>query len=206
MDVRELAVPGCFEFLPRTYEDARGSFLEWFRAEDFERALGHPLAVAQANHSVSRRGTLRGVHFALVPPGQAKYVYCPRGAVIDVVLDVRAGSPTFGVSDSARLDQVHRRALYICEGVGHAFLALEDDTALTYLCSTGYRPSRERTVDPLDPALALPWPDDVELILSERDRAAPTLAAARAAGEVPAYDECLAWYAQLRGEPVEASE
>lgn len=198
MDVRELAVPGCFEFLPTAHQDARGSFLEWFRAEDFVATVGHPLALAQANHSVSRRGTLRGVHFALVPPGQAKYVYCPRGAMLDVVLDLRVGSPTFGVSDSARLDEVERRAIYLCEGVGHAFLALADDSALTYLCSTGYAPSRERTVNPLDPALALPWPADVELILSDRDRSAPTLAAAGAAGELPSYDECLAWYARLR--------
>lgn len=195
MDIRALAVPGCFEFLPTTHRDSRGSFLEWFRAEDFRAAAGHPFTLAQANHSISRRGTLRGIHFALVPPGQAKYVYCPKGAVLDVAVDLRVGSPTFGISASARLDELERRALYLPEGVGHAFMALADGSALTYLCSTGYDPGRERGVNPLDPALALPWPGDIEPILSDRDRAAPTLAEA---DELPSDEECQAWYARLR--------
>ena len=104
---------------------------------------------------MSRAGTLRGVHFADVPPGQAKYVTCPRGAVLDFMVDVRVGSPTFGVVDVVRLDSEHRRAVYLPEGVGHAFLALEDDSTLTYLCSTGYAPGREHGINPLDPDLGL---------------------------------------------------
>lgn len=200
MDARELAVPGCVEFLPTTHRDSRGSFLEWYRADDVRRVIGHPMPIAQANHSISRRGTLRGIHFALVPPGQAKYVYCPLGAILDVVVDLRVGSPTFGVSDSVRLDDVERRAVYVPEGVGHAFMALEDDSALTYLCSTGYDPSSEKTVDPLDPSLALPWPTDLEPVLSDRDRAAPGVVAAAALGQLPSYDACLARYADLAGD------
>lgn len=201
MDVRELAVPGCFEFLPTVHHDPRGAFLEWFRADVFTATVGHPLNVVQANHSVSRRGTLRGVHVALVPPGQAKYVYCPRGAVLDVVVDLRVGSPTFGVSDSVQLDERERRAVYLPEGIGHAFLALADDSALTYLCSTPYDPARERTIDPLDPALALPWPADLPPILSDRDRAAPGVQAAAAADGLPTYAACQGWRDQLLAGP-----
>lgn len=198
MNVRELAVPGCFEFAPTLHRDGRGTFLEWYRADSFAAVVGHELTIAQANHSVSRLGTLRGIHYALVPPGQAKYVYCPRGAVLDVVIDLRVGSPSFGVSDSVRLDDLDRRAVYLREGIGHAFMALADDSALTYLCSTGYDPDRERAVNVLDPDLHLPWPADVAPVLSDRDRAAPRLRDARRAGILPSYDACLAHYDALR--------
>ncbi|MBA2416136.1 MAG: dTDP-4-dehydrorhamnose 3,5-epimerase family protein [Geodermatophilaceae bacterium] len=198
MNVRELAVSRCFEFAPMQHRDERGTFLEWYRADPFAAAVGHRLTVAQANHSVSRRGTLRGIHYALVPPGQGKYVYCPRGAVVDVVIDLRVGSPTFGVSDSTRLDEVDRRAVYLPEGVGHAFMALVDDSALTYLCSTGYDPGREKAVNVLDPEVDLPWPADIDPVISERDRAAPSLQQARSEGMLPSYDACLARYEALR--------
>jgi len=102
---------------------------------------------------------VRGIHFADVPPGQAKYVTCPRGAVLDYMVDVRVGSPTFGAVDVVRLDSEHRRAVYLSEGLGHAFLALEDNSTLTYLCSTGYAPGREHGINPVDPGLGLPLPE-----------------------------------------------
>lgn len=199
MQVRELAVPGAFEFTPRQFPDPRGVFLEWFKAAVLEEAVGHRLSLAQANHSVSSRGTLRGVHFADVPPGQAKYVYCPRGAVLDVVVDLRVGSPTFGAVDSVLLDDRDRRGVYLAEGLGHAFLALTDEAHVTYLCSTPYQPAAEHGVHPLDPALDLPWPADVAPLLSDKDAAAPTLEQAREQGLLPSYDACLARYATLRG-------
>ena len=198
MDVVELAVPGAFSFTPRQFPDSRGVFLEWFKASAFEQAVGHPLAVKQANHSVSARGTLRGVHFADVPPGQAKYVYCTRGAVLDVVVDIRVGSPTFGVSDAVRLDDVDRRGIYLAEGLGHAFLALTDDANVTYLCSEPYNPTGEHGISPLDPELALPWPSDIEPLLSDKDAAAPTLEQARTDGLLPSYDECVRFYDSLK--------
>ena len=199
MQVDELRVPGAWSFTPRQFSDPRGVFLEWFTAEALQTATGHPLTVAQANHSVSARGTLRGVHFADVPPGQAKYVYCTRGAVLDVVVDLRVGSPTFGVSDMVRLDEQDRRGIYLSEGLGHAFLALTDDANVTYLCSTPYAPGREHGVHPLDPELELPWPQDVEPLLSDKDTAAPTLGEARERGLLPSYEQCTAYYATLRG-------
>ena len=197
VQVRPLAIAGAWEFTPVQHRDDRGVFLEWYRADAVAEAVGHPLRLAQANSSVSARGTVRGVHFADVPPSQAKYVYCPAGAVLDVVVDIRVGSPTFGLFDMVRLDPVDRRAVYLAEGLGHAFVAIEDGSILTYLCSTGYAPHREHGITPLDPALALPWPDDVEPRLSGKDRAAPTLAAARGQGLLPSYRDCLAYYSEL---------
>jgi 5-epimerase len=198
MDVRELAVPGAFEFTPRVFPDDRGLFVCPFQEEDFVKAVGHPLKVAQTNHSKSRRGTIRGIHFADVPPGQAKYVYCPQGALLDVVVDIRVGSPTFGAVDVVRLDPVDFRAVYVAEGIGHAIMALEDDTVISYLCSTGYNPGGEHGLNPLDPELGLPWPEDIEALLSDKDRAAPGLSAAREAGLLPSYEECVAHYQRLR--------
>jgi dTDP-4-dehydrorhamnose 3,5-epimerase len=197
MKVRELAIPGAWEFTPVQHGDPRGVFLEWYRSEPVAEAVGHPLQLVQTNHSTSRRGVLRGIHYADVPPGQAKYVYCPRGAFLDVIVDIRVGSPTFGQWDAVRLDEDDRRAVYISEGLGHAPLALTDDAALIYLCSTGYNPGGEHGLNPLDPALDLPWPADIAPLLSDKDAAAPLLADAAAAGLLPSYDECLAFYASL---------
>jgi dTDP-4-dehydrorhamnose 3,5-epimerase len=198
MDVRELSVPGAWEFTPRVFGDDRGAFLEWFKAAEFTQAVGHTFAIAQANHSISRRGSLRGIHFAAVPPSQGKYVYCPKGAVLDVAIDIRVGSPTFGRWDSVLLDSIDRRAIYLAEGMGHAFMALEDDSTVTYLCSTGYNPGREFGINPMDPALELPWPGEIEPLLSDKDRDAPTLAEAADQGLLPQYADCLAFYESLR--------
>ena len=143
------------------------------------------------------------MHFADVPPGQAKYVYCTRGAVLDVMVDLRVGSPTFGVSDAVQLDEVDRRGVYLSEGLGHAFLALTDDANVTYLCSTPYSPGREHGVHPLDPELdllSLPlWPSGVEPLLSDKDAAAPSLAEAQQQGLLPDHASCQAFYETLRG-------
>lgn len=198
MQVRELAVPGAVEFIPTIFPDARGLFVAPFQESVFVEATGHRLHLAQSNHSVSARGVIRGVHFSAVPPGQAKYVHCARGALLDVAVDVRVGSPTFGRWDAVRLDSETYRAVYLAEGIGHAFVALTDGTVLAYLCSTGYDPGAERAVNPLDPALALPWPADLEPVLSDQDRDAPTLADAAAAGLLPHWETCQTRYLELR--------
>jgi dTDP-4-dehydrorhamnose 3,5-epimerase len=195
MEIRPLAVPDSWVVDLRPHGDARGRFVEWFRA-DVLAGVGARMPLAQANHSVSARGALRGLHFALVPPGQAKYVYCPAGRALDVVVDVRVGSPTFGAHDAVELDADRPRAVYLAEGLAHAFLALEDGTSVTYLVSSPYAPEREFAVHPLDPDLGLPWPDDVAVRLSERDAAAPTLAQAREQGLLPTMAECAAHYAR----------
>ena len=198
MEIRELAVPDAYVLDLVGHGDSRGRFTEWYRADVLAGATGFGLTLAQANHSVSARGSLRGVHFALVPPGQAKYVYCPAGRVLDVVVDVRVGSPTFGVHDSVLLDSEQPRAVYLSEGLGHAFVALTQASSVTYLVSTGWSPGREFGIHPLDPELDLPWPGDVEFELSAKDLAAPTLEQAREQGLLPTMEQCSARYAELR--------
>jgi len=205
MTYRELEVPGAWEITPKQHGDPRGVFLEWFQGGPFAEATGHGLDLAQANLSVSAAGVLRGIHFADVPPGQAKYVTCPKGAVLDVVVDIRVGSPTFGQWDAVLLDDVDRRAIYLGEGLGHAFCSLEDDSTVLYLCSTPYAPAREHEVHPLDPAIGIEWPttardgSPLRHTLSAKDEAAPTLAEARERGLLPVYDDVQAYVASLGG-------
>jgi epimerase EvaD len=191
MKARELAVIGAYEFTPPSYGDDRGFFVSPHHDDDLTAAVGHPLfPVAQSSYSSSRRGVVRGVHFALTPPGVAKYVYCTRGKVLDMVIDTRVGSPTFGQVDSVVLDQQDFRAMYFPIGVGHAFVALEDDSIVHYMLSGVYVKENELSVSVLDPALNLPIPADIEPILSERDSVAPTLAEAEARGLLPDYVKC----------------
>ncbi|MFI2103079.1 dTDP-4-dehydrorhamnose 3,5-epimerase family protein [Isoptericola sp. NPDC019693] len=205
MQIRELSVPGAYEITPRQHGDPRGVFLEWFKAGPFAEAVGHPLDLQQANASVSTAGVLRGIHFADVPPGQAKYVTCAKGAVLDVVVDIRVGSPTFGQWDSVLLDDVDRRAIYLGEGLGHAFMSLEDDSTVLYLCSAGYNPGHEHGIHPLDPEVGIQWPttarDGSPLVaqLSDKDTAAPSLAEAKAQGLLPTHDAVQDYLASLRG-------
>jgi dTDP-4-dehydrorhamnose 3,5-epimerase len=196
--MRSLGIDGAWVFEPKVFSDDRGSFHEWFRGDAFREATGHDLPLLQANHSISRAGTLRGVHFADVPPSQAKYVKCVRGAVLDVVVDIRVGSPTFGRWEQVRLDDEDHRAVYVSEGLGHAFMALTDDATVVYLCSEGYAPEREHGINPLDSGLGIEWPAGVTPLLSEKDAAAPTLAEAGQRGLLPDYEECLRFYGHLR--------
>jgi dTDP-4-dehydrorhamnose 3,5-epimerase len=207
MKIRPLRIEGAFEFTPVRHADRRGTYLEVYRSDLVTEAVGHPLRLEQWNIAVSKAGALRGVHFATTPSGQAKYVTCVRGAGLDVIVDVRVGSPTFGQFDAVELDDTDRRAVYLAEGLGHAFLAHTDDTILSYACSALYNPSGEHAVFPLDPALALPWPAATEPMLSERDAGAPTLEQAAALEILPDYQDCLRLYARLdetAGEPVRA--
>jgi dTDP-4-dehydrorhamnose 3,5-epimerase len=195
--MERLGIDGAYLFTPRIHGDHRGTFLEWFRADALAREIGHPLELAQANCSLSARGALRGVHFADVPPGQAKYITCVRGAILDVVVDLRVGSPRFGEWEAVRLDDEKCQAVYIAEGLGHAFLSLADDTTVIYLCSSSYSPGHEHGVNPMDPAIGIAWPADITPQLSPKDEAAPTLAQAQESGLLPDYQECLDYYAKL---------
>jgi dTDP-4-dehydrorhamnose 3,5-epimerase len=195
--IRQLGIEGAFEITPVQHGDPRGTFLEWYRFDHLAEAVGHPLRLAQANISTSSRGVVRGVHFADVPPGQAKYVTCTRGGVVDVIVDLRVGSPTFGRWEAVPLDDVDRRAVYIAEGLGHGFCALTDDATLTYLCSETYNPTGEHTVHPLDADLGIDWPADGPL-LSARDEAAPSLAEALERGLLPDYTACRTYTNSLR--------
>lgn len=198
MLIRELSIPDSYEVTPKQFRDDRGTFLEWYRFDLLSEAVGHALDLRQANMSVSGRGVLRGIHFADFPKGQAKYVTVTHGAVLDFVVDVRVGSPTFGVWDSVVLDSVDRRAVYISEGLGHAFIALSDDATVTYLVSDTYNPTKEHGVNPLDPEIALGLPTEVGTpFLSPKDADAPGLQAAAEAGLLPTWNAARAYYATL---------
>ncbi len=198
MQIRELAVPDAYEITPTQISDDRGIFLEWYRFDLLAEVIGHSLDLRQANTSVSRRGVVRGIHFADVPRGQAKYVTVTRGAVLDFAVDIRIGSPTFGQSDSVLLDTIDRRAIYLSEGLGHAFVALTDDATVSYLVSDTYRPGAEHGINPVDPDLGLSFPAEAgELVLSPKDTDAPGLRAAASAGLLPEWDAMRAYYAGL---------
>ena len=198
-----LGIEGAWVFTPQVYQDDRGVFLEAFRGREFAADLGYRLEVAQVNCSVSRRGVIRGIHYADVPPGQAKYVTCVSGAVLDVVVDLRAGSPSFGKWEAVRLDDEGRKAVFLAEGLGHGFMALSDAATVLYLCSTPFAPGREHGVNPLDPTIGIGWALEGmggEPVLSNKDAAAPTLDEALRTGQLPRYADCDAYAAKLRGQ------
>lgn len=198
MQIRELTIPDAYEVTPKQFGDDRGVFLEWYRFDRLAEMLGHPLDVAQANTSVSRRGVVRGIHFADIPPSQAKYVTAPRGAVLDFVIDIRVGSPTFGRWDSVLLDDVDRRGVYLAEGLGHCFVALTDDATVSYLVSATFNADREHGIHPLDPDVGLAFPEAAgELLLSPKDTEAPGLAEAEASGLLPTWETARAYYDSL---------
>ena len=198
MEIRALKIADAFEITPRQFPDDRGMFLESYRGDLLAEAIGHRPEIVQTNVSVSSRGTVRGIHFADVPPSQAKYITALSGSLVDYIIDIRVGSPTFGQWDSVVLDAVDRRAVYLPEGMGHAFAALEDNTTAMYLVTAPYTPSREHGIHPLDPEVRLRLPEGMESpLLSPKDQRAPTLAEAREQGLLPTYAACRQFYSSL---------
>ena len=172
------------------HTDDRGSFTEFYRYEALAEVAGHPLELRQANQSVSRAGVIRGIHYALVPPGQAKYVSAPRGSFIDFVIDLRVSSPTFGRWESVRIDDAQRNSVYLSEGLGHAVVSLVDDAVLSYLVSSVFDPTRELTINPFDAEIGLELPPEARRdLVSAKDLAAPTLAEAQRDGLLPSFPE-----------------
>jgi len=196
-----LAIAGSYLIEPIVHGDPRGSFTEAFKAGDFARAIGRPLLLAQANVSVSSRGTLRGVHYADLPPSQAKYVMCSAGEILDVVVDIRVGSPTFGAHQAVTLDSDSRRAVFLSEGLGHAFMAVSESATVTYLVTAEFAPDREHGINPLDAELGIDWPAGISPLLSAKDMAAPGLGEARDRGLLPNYAACCAWVDGLHSQP-----
>jgi NDP-hexose 3,5-(Or5-) epimerase len=185
-----MTVPGAYRIEPELRNDSRGCFHESVRSSTLLAASGWGLAIRQVNFSASRRDTLRGIHGTTVPPGQAKFITCVRGLALDIVVDIRVGSPTFGRYDLTYLSPGSGTSVYLPDGFGHAFLTLTDDTCMCYLCSTEYEPGTMIEIDALDPDLALPWRLRKPPLRSAKDAAAPTLAEAAAAGYLPAYQQC----------------
>ena len=190
MNIVPLGIQGAFAVTNDQHTDDRGMFVEWFRADMIEEQTGRAFHTAQANLSVSAKGSLRGIHFADVPPGQAKYVMCVAGAIRDWVIDIRVGSPTFGQWEAIDLTAAKRNAVLIDVGLGHAFVALDPDTVVTYLVTDHYKPGSEHAINPLDPDIGLDFPlERSELLVSPKDQEAPSLSQALASGLLPAWEQ-----------------
>ena len=160
--------------VPDIFQDGRGFFMETFREDQFKE-FGLPTHFVQDNHSRSRRGTLRGMHFQ-TSPGQAKLLRCAHGAILDAVVDLRRGSPTFGAWEAHVLDDEVAHQLYVPIGFAHGFCVLSEEADVVYRCSSYYDAATEGQLAYDDPDVGIEWPADVEPIVSERDRTAPRLA------------------------------
>jgi len=188
VDISPLRIKGAFFISNSKHEDSRGEFVEWFRSDTIEDQTGLVFRTMQANLSVSAAGSLRGIHYADVPPGQAKYITCVSGAIIDYIVDIRAGSPTFGQWDAVSLSAEDRNAVLIDVGLGHAFIALEPATTVCYLVTDHFKPDAEHAINPLDTELSLDFPLAREkLLISSKDQAAPSLQEALSAGSLPKW-------------------
>jgi dTDP-4-dehydrorhamnose 3,5-epimerase len=174
------SLPGMVVIEPQVHRDARGLFVETFRARHLAE-LGIDAEWVQDNHSRSARGVLRGMHFS-VGAGQAKLVRCARGAIFDVAVDIRHGSPTYGRWDAVRLDDVAFRAVYLPVGFAHGFVVISGVADVLYKCSSYYDPELERGFAWDDPDVGIRWPD-IDIEVSERDAAAPRLR--KIAPEIP---------------------
>ncbi len=169
-----LEIEGAWLFQSPSHGDDRGYFREWFKQDLVQEKLGKSFDVAQSNLSKSKKGVVRGIHFSTASQGQAKWVTCANGALWDVVVDIRPNSPTFKRWTAVELRAESGNALFISEGLGHAFVALEDETVISYLLSSPYSPKDEFAINPQDPELAITWPS-MPLSFSEKDAAAPSL-------------------------------
>ena len=181
MRIESTALPGVVTIEPAAFGDDRGWFMESFHLGKFEAGLarlGLPAArpFVQDNHSVSKAGTLRGLHYQLPPSPQGKLVRVTQGAAFDVAVDIRPGSAHFGRWVGVELSAANRRQLWIPEGFAHGFLALEDDTHFLYKTTDYYAPEHDRTLLWNDPAVGIEWPFEGDPLLKPRDAAGSRLA------------------------------
>ncbi|MFD9893908.1 dTDP-4-dehydrorhamnose 3,5-epimerase family protein [Amycolatopsis sp. NPDC059027] len=205
MQITEMSIPDAYRITPDPVPDRRGVFLEHWRQSEFTEVTGYPLTIGQINYSVSKKNTIRGIHGTVTPPGQAKLVTCVRGAVLDVLVDLRVGSPTFGRYEITLQEAASGLAVYFAEGLGHAFLTLTDDTCVNYVCSTEYVPGTMVDIQAFDPAIGIPWNLSGEPVMSDKDKVAPTLHEAAEAGLLPTYEACRRIYRDLAARELSAS-
>lgn len=186
--MKHLAIEGAFVAEHKVHGDERGLFREWYKKSEFESAKVE-FNIAQANHSISEKYVLRGVHYSIALQGQAKLVTCVSGSILDVLVDLREGSPTYLKVEKIVMTPESGDVLFVPTGVGHSFLVTSDSASVVYLTSSEFDPENEKTISPLDPALALEWPANLIslLSLSERDKAAPSLSEAKSLGHLPRY-------------------
>ena len=191
MPFQPMGIPGAFVFTPVRHEDSRGHFQESFKLSSLEKELGLSFEAKQVNQSTSAKGVIRGIHFADNPPGQAKYVSCLKGAIWDVVVDLRTGSPTFGDWEGVEVSAENGKSVLIAEGLGHGFLSLQEGSVVSYLCSEEYNPQTERQINPLDKDLSIDFSGFgskfgvEEFLLSDQDKKAQGFKEALESGLLP---------------------
>ena len=186
MKLTPLGIEGAWLAESPVWSDERGFFREWFKSEDVKSVTGRDFAIAQANISLSSAHTLRGIHYSVAPRGQAKWITCVSGSIKDVIVDIRPDSKSFGQWIEVELRGDSGNAVLISEGLGHGFLALEDNSAVSYLVSTPFSPSDEFEINPLDQNIGINWGiDSSKLNISDKDKNAPTLAEQLAKGMLP---------------------
>jgi len=184
MDFQSLGIDGAWIARSQFHQDDRGGFREWFRADELKKETDFDFGVVQANLSISRKDTLRGIHYSLAKAGQAKWVTCAAGSILDVVVDLRPTSPTFKKSIAVELSAERGEGLVIATGLGHGFLALEDQSVVSYLLTSEYSPDQEYGINPYDVELAIGWPNGIH-ILSQQDKNAPSLSDRTSQGRLP---------------------
>jgi dTDP-4-dehydrorhamnose 3,5-epimerase len=186
MELTPLGIDGAWLAESSVWSDERGFFREWFKSEDVKAATGRDFGIEQANISLSSAGTLRGIHYSIARQGQAKWITCVSGSIQDVIVDIRPDSKSFGQWIEVELKGDSGKAVLISEGLGHGFLALEDNTAVAYLVSTPFSPSDEFEINPLDEKIGINWGMDFgSLKISGKDKNAPTLLEREFNGELP---------------------
>jgi len=186
MALKPLGIEGVWLAESPVWSDDRGFFREWFKSTDVKNVTGRDFGIEQANISVSSKGTLRGIHYSIAPRGQAKWITCVSGSIKDVIVDIRPASRSFGHWIEVELSGDSGKAVLISEGLGHGFLALEDNTAVAYLVSTPFSPTDEFEINPLDEKIGINWGmDQRALKISEKDMNAPSLAERLAEGKLP---------------------
>ena len=186
MNLTPLGIEGAWLAESPVWSDERGFFREWFKSEDVKAATGREFGIEQANISLSSAGTLRGIHYSIAPRGQAKWITCVAGSIQDVIVDIRPDSKTFGQWVDVELKGDSGKAVLISEGLGHGFLALEDNTAVAYLVSTLFSPTDEFEINPLDEKIGIKWGMDLSsLKISEKDKIAPGLVERLNEGRLP---------------------
>jgi dTDP-4-dehydrorhamnose 3,5-epimerase len=177
MKLTPLGIEGVWLAESPVWRDDRGFFREWFKTEDIKNETGRDFGIEQANISLSSRGALRGIHYSIAPRGQAKWITCIAGSIKDVIVDIRPDSKSFGQWIEVELRGDSGKAVLISEGLGHGFLALEDNTAVAYLVSTPFSPTHEYEINPLDQKIGVNWGIELSALkISDKDMKAPTLA------------------------------
>ena len=189
MKLLPLGIEGVWLAESPVWSDDRGFFREWFKSEDIYEATGIDFSIQQANISRSKRGVIRGIHYSLAPEGQAKWVTCAQGSILDVVVDIRPASATFKKYEIVKLNGEEGRSLLIGAGLGHGFLTLEENTTISYLLSSPYSPNFEYGIQPTDPELSIDWHLELigghEVVISPKDIQAQTLREMQTSGKLP---------------------